>query len=226
MTRFAALIILASLCAGCVHTQDGEGGYAVVWDGAIAMEKLPIERGNQYPWLDQSKILFWSCGFARLTYKEVDVVAFLAGDDDFATKDSSFYYMMGEWCEVADALMETSGRAAHVISYFNWRGKKYLLFRANVYLDNEGTAYVADKTFVEWNELQSLVRPIAQGEDNQGCFDLDRELPELLDDAASLATVGELRCATKGVRLKDFKGVRLKDFVVPASGSLKGTPVR
>jgi len=198
--RFSALLLLVGLGLGAANAKDADVGYAIIHGGAVAMEKFSIKRGNGYPWLPD--VLFWSCGFARITYEEADTVAFLAGDDNFSTKHSSFYYLMGEWCEVADALME--GGRPHVIGYRSWRGKKYLLTRAVVYTDNDGTAYVADKSFVEWNELQSLVQPIAQGEDNGGCFDPAYELPELLDDRSSLVTVRDYLCATKGVRLKDF----------------------
>jgi hypothetical protein len=200
----SALLLATWLGTPAARAAAREDGYAVIYDGAIAMEKLPRRRGNLYPWLDPSEVYIGSCGFARITYKEVDVVAFLAGDDYFSTKKSSFYDLMGEWCEVADSLMETSYRAPHVIAYRKWDGKKYLLSRADVYIDNEGTAYVADKFFVEENELQALVRPIAQGADNTGCFDEKRAPTETLEGASGLVRVGNLLCVTKGAPLRDF----------------------
>src|SRR5881394_935200 len=143
MSKLALLCCVTYLCIAIASAGDWEDGYAVIYDGAVAMKKISIKRGNLYPWLDPSEIYIGSCGFARITYKEVDVVAFLAGDDNFSTRKSSFYYLTGEWCEVADALMETSYRAAHVISYRKWDGKKYILSQADVYTDNDGVAYVA-----------------------------------------------------------------------------------
>ncbi len=218
MVKLTASLFVAFAFMVNASAKEGDDGYAVIYDGAIAMKKIPIERGNLYPWLDPSEIYISSCGFAQITYKQVDVVAFLAGDDNFSTKPSSFFYLTGEWCEVADALMETSSRAAHVIAYRTWGRKKYMLSRADVYVDNAGDAYVADKHFVEANNLQSLVQPIEQGDQNSGCFSPDRERPDMVDAQTNLATTGGLLCVTRGVRLKDF--------VLPANKSLERTRER
>lgn len=218
MPKFTAALLLALVFASTASAKDGEDGYAVIYDGAIAMQKLPIERGSLYPWLDPSDVYISSCGFAQITYKEVGAEAFIAGDDNFSTKPSTFYYLTGEWCEVADVLMETSYRAAHVIAYRTWGKKRYMLSRADVYTDNSGAAYVADKYFVETNDLQSLVQPIAQGDENSGCSSPDSERPEIFGGLTSLANARGLLCAKKGVFLKDF--------VLPANTSLERTRER
>ena len=161
------------------------------------MEKLPHERPLIVE-VDGEEIYISSCGFADITYRTGPV---LRTHEEYSAEQGqpqSFSYLMGEFCEVADALLE--GNVLSLIAYYERDGVKYLTsIGAAVYSDENGALYVADAGFVEANELQPLARPIAHGENDDGCLESD----------ASALTEGRVRiegrlCFAAGVYLSDI----------------------
>jgi len=180
-------------------------GYAVVYDGAVAMRKPSAAEGGggliDYPWWPDLP-RFAACGFAQIEFNETPVQQPRARYEDEPRRRGTYRVMLGEWCVVADALLEAHERVQHLIRYREWNGKKYLLYHAQVYQDDAGAEYVAESDFIESNDLTPLLRDVAQGSSNFGCFSAD--YPDELPRGEDLIRVGDEYCFRRGVYLQDL----------------------
>jgi hypothetical protein len=197
-----AVAAVAIAIAGCATRSTT--GYAIVFDGAIAMEKVRREGIATYPWIDPSETVIWACDWAKITYNEVPLLIPADSYAEARKQRAAYFYLTGEWCQVAKALLEANHRVQHVVFFRQWERKKYLLSWTRLYHDNDNHEYIAEKAFVDLLDLQPLLRDIKQGNENSGCFwSVDPDLEEIKAREV-LVPYGEDFCFSKGVYLRDL----------------------
>ena len=202
-TALTTLAFAVIWLAGCMTTSEIE--YAVVYDGAVAMKKPPAHNTRfSYPWQNSSEVLYWTCGFAQLTYNDTPIKEARSSYADQVRRRTTYLAMIGEWCKVTPFLFEESHRSQRLIAYRRWKGRKYLLESSVVYQDNDGADYIAEKDFIEHDELKQLLRNVAQGSDNTGCFWPENPKLELMRETEDLVRVGDNYCFRAGVYLQDL----------------------
>lgn len=195
----AAVILLS----GCKTTD--RIGYAVVYDSAVAVLKPQVVSGLvYYPWQDPNEVFYASCGFAQMTYNEAPIRRPLASYADESWRRETYLVMLGEWCQAKYYMFEDTGRTRNLVVFRQWRGRKYLVDHAIVYHDNDGAEYVADKAFIGRIELTSLLRPISQGLENNGCFSAEDPNLEAMKESLPLEKAAEDYCIQEGLYLQDL----------------------
>lgn len=194
------IAVLVGTMPAAAWSQDGITRFSVAFRGAIAMEKLPYKGPLIFEAPDGEEVYISSCGFANITYRTGPVLRTYEAYSDEEGEPHSFMYLMGEFCRVSDALLEQNFLS--LIAYYEREGVKYLAGNpAAVYSDHVGSLYVVDADFVEASELQALTRPIAHGENDEGCFDPDVGAPT----EGRVMVEGRL-CFAAGVYLSDIAG--------------------
>jgi hypothetical protein len=216
--HIAILSAVFSLAEPSLALSDG---YAVVYDGAVAMKKIPRKGMEEYPWINPNEILTNSCDWAQITYNEVPMRAPMDSYGEAKRSRSSYLYLTGEWCQTSDALLEANYRTQHVIYFREWRGKKYLMLWTRLYQDDEHRDYIAEKQFIDLLELQPLLHDIKQGRDNSGCiWPTNPELEEI-KARETLIQVGKDFCFKQGVYLRDLSmsGNKSLQPIAPKDGA-------
>jgi hypothetical protein len=177
----------------------------VAYDGAVALEKPPPGHTLElYPWMAGTDILITTCGFAKVIYNETPIRESRDSYRDQPRRRTAYQAMTGEWCRLGEFLFEDRYRDEQLLVYRPWQGKKYLLNNTPVYQDDDGADYIARRDFVEYAELGALLRSVAQGRDNNGCFAPDGPELESRKDTEDLVRIADMYCFNRGVYLRDL----------------------
>jgi hypothetical protein len=200
-------MVVAVSLAGCAS--EVGLGYAVAYHGAVEMKK-PDDHGlDIYPWMarrgvDGTEVMFWTCGFAKVVYSETPLLEPHDSYRDEPRRLTAYQAMTDEWCDLGPFLFEHEDSSEQLLVYRRWQGKKYLLDHAPVFRDDDHAEYIARRGFSRDTELEPLLRSVAQGDDNNGCFGPHSAELEWRKDTEDIVRVGNDYCFSHGVYLRDL----------------------
>jgi hypothetical protein len=229
--RNLGIVLIAFGLGGCVATES-ELRYAVVRGEAVAMKRLPPSPGpgTSYPWqtrwLAPGDILYYTCGFARITYLDADVSTPLHSRERSEFKPRNYMVMTeGEWCRVDRSLLGDPPWGHHLIAYKTYRGKRYVISTAQIFTDADGRDYIGNRDAIDYLGLTPLLSDLTQQRDatyegeesnwtwdshrNDGCYSKEQADDEFSIEQQKnlLVPVEDLFCFQKGVLLSGLDHV-------------------
>jgi len=199
MTRNLLISVSRLATAQLASAQTSPYRFAVAFDGATSMEKIPDSMPGPIEEPDGTSIYITSCGFVRISYQALPLNEFL-DDLEASGQSESFIWLMGEWCQSSPALLERNYRVQHLLGYTRPEDENILQFFLEIYEDESGDFYVSDSDILEFHELQYLARSIPHGRHDSGC--IPRPATELEQNGR--VPVGDFYCFESGVYLKDL----------------------